>query len=1029
MTTERFDIEIQDKVAKSIRTEIKGIGVEARATYGSLKQMRGELDTLGSSFSSTRSSSAGTTRAFREQTIAANAAAEASAKQRKESETLTRALQAQAKAARDLASVKAPQAQPFTAPSGGGGRRGGGKTVKEDIEELGVSARLTSQHLANLGFQLNDIFVSLASGQKPLTVFVQQGAQIAQISTQSGVSLGGMAKAAGGLLVRALTSVAGISAVVVGALGTVVYATAAGSAEFAKLENQLTITGNRAGLTARELYDMAETIADTNRRSVSSIRSIAEAYATNGNFSRRAIEDLTSATDKFARLTGQSSEDVISRWSEMTRGPTDFAVKLAESYNLLSAAQVDQIRTLEEQGQKMAATDALAAALNGTLKDQTVNLGYLERAWYGVSAAISNAWDSLKQWGAAEQTRPWSKVVTDLEKEIAERKKRNFGIAGNQSIWNIVTGGKAANDEAIKQAERQLDTAKQWAAVEARRRKATTDAANVQRDGIAAQARVVSLSEGVADNQERASRAIKAYRSDVEAMRRAGLDVPTAAQMAQVEKKITERYVPSTRGKPKKHGKTEEERLAERQAKTLKEISADLEREADTIARNSVGITVAIEDRVDRISDVLDNLGLSLKDAKGNWTEYGLAVVKTVTANELARKSLNDLRNAYSSVFDAAIQPADDWAAAQAAAALMLKDPDVEPERVATWLAAQKEQYMQATNPLLSYSRAMQEQTQLLKYHGAELEIQTEIRRRYNEMVAADPALRDTLDPKSLRDEVQQDRLRRQKQDFLSDLESEGMQGRGVGSNEWIIENYRDLYEQIEDMRRGDLASEERANAAKIALDRRYINARLDGATKMLDQLAQLQMSKNRTIAAIGKAAAIMQATIDGYRAVQAALAGPPGPPWSFAIAAATGAITVANVARIAGVGGFRQGGFTGRGMDHERAGDVHRNEFVFDASATRRIGVPALEAMRRGAGMPQAAGNDNGRARAAIRIVQGPGTYVEAVERSDGEIEIIAERIARRVAPDAVAKDISRSPNSPTSKAVARNYGLVRER
>jgi hypothetical protein len=48
--------------------------------------------------------------------------------------------------------------------------------------------------------------------------------------------------------------------------------------------------------------------------------------------------------------------------------------------------------------------------------------------------------------------------------------------------------------------------------------------------------------------------------------------------------------------------------------------------------------------------------------------------------------------------------------------------------------------------------------------------------------------------------------------------------------------------------------------------------------------------------------------------------------------------------------GSFDSGGPTGRGSDTEVAGLVHRNEYVFDAKSTRKIGVPALEALRHSA-------------------------------------------------------------------------------
>ncbi|GGB55517.1 hypothetical protein GCM10011316_29500 [Roseibium aquae] len=49
-------------------------------------------------------------------------------------------------------------------------------------------------------------------------------------------------------------------------------------------------------------------------------------------------------------------------------------------------------------------------------------------------------------------------------------------------------------------------------------------------------------------------------------------------------------------------------------------------------------------------------------------------------------------------------------------------------------------------------------------------------------------------------------------------------------------------------------------------------------------------------------------------------------------------------------LGSFDRGGPTGAGADSEVAGLVHRNEYVFDARSTARIGVPALEALRHSA-------------------------------------------------------------------------------
>ena len=49
------------------------------------------------------------------------------------------------------------------------------------------------------------------------------------------------------------------------------------------------------------------------------------------------------------------------------------------------------------------------------------------------------------------------------------------------------------------------------------------------------------------------------------------------------------------------------------------------------------------------------------------------------------------------------------------------------------------------------------------------------------------------------------------------------------------------------------------------------------------------------------------------------------------------------------GLPGFERGGWTGEGASSDVAGVVHAEEYVFDAKATRRIGVKNLEALRRG--------------------------------------------------------------------------------
>lgn len=56
-------------------------------------------------------------------------------------------------------------------------------------KKLGGNVKLSNFELVNLHYQMNDIAVSLASGQSPFTVMMQQGAQIAQIFDANGMKV------------------------------------------------------------------------------------------------------------------------------------------------------------------------------------------------------------------------------------------------------------------------------------------------------------------------------------------------------------------------------------------------------------------------------------------------------------------------------------------------------------------------------------------------------------------------------------------------------------------------------------------------------------------------------------------------------------------------------------------------------------------------------------------------------------------------------------------------------------------------
>jgi TP901 family phage tail tape measure protein len=115
---------------------------------------------------------------------------------------------------------------------------------------------------------------------------------------------------------------------------------------------------------------------------------------------------------------------------------------------------------------------------------------------------------------------------------------------------------------------------------------------------------------------------------------------------------------------------------------------------------------------------------------------------------------------------------------------------------------------------------------------------------------------------------------------------------------------YSDHLAQIDLLRQNDLVSEKDASIAKFKATTQYINGRLQSHREGFTALSSLASSENSKLAAIGKAAAIANATIDTYKAATGAyssLAAIPyvGPVLGAAAAAAAIAAGMANVSKI----------------------------------------------------------------------------------------------------------------------------------
>lgn len=211
--------------------------------------------------------------------------------------------------------------------------------------------------------------------------------------------------------------------------------------------------------------------------------------------------------------------------------------------------------------------------------------------------------------------------------------------------------------------------------------------------------------------------------------------------------------------------------------------------------------------------------------------------------------------------------------------------------------------------------------------------------------------------------------------------------------------------------------------------------ALLSGASDFFGNMSSLSQSENSKLTAIGKAAAIAQATISTYKAANdsyAALAAIPyvGPALGFAAAAAAITAGLANVASIAGVG-FSGGGYTGPGGVNEYAGAVHKGEVVWSQDDIRKFGgVASVEALRRGEALPAGMSRTNTSSSAApsgkvsaemnVSVHNYAGAQVET-QRDGEQMKIIIKQAKREI-----ARDLAQG-NGEVTRALTSGYGLRR--
>lgn len=266
------------------------------------------------------------------------------------------------------------------------------KLEKQNVALKGVtiSSGQYRQAMRQLPMQMTDIVTSLASGMPPWLVAVQQGGQIKD-------SFGGF-----GNSLKAITSLITPWKVAMfggaGALTAFGVAAYQGSKELSEYNKQLILTGNYAAKTQGQLNALAKSLSGDGITQYKMADALAQVVGS-GSFTGSQVDMVAGVAAKMEKATGQSIDETIKQFQRLKDQPVQAVMELDKSLHFLTATQLEQITTLEEQGRTSDAAKIAMESFANTMKERTTqiteNLGGLERAWNWVGDAAKKAWDKM----------------------------------------------------------------------------------------------------------------------------------------------------------------------------------------------------------------------------------------------------------------------------------------------------------------------------------------------------------------------------------------------------------------------------------------------------------------------------------------------------------------------------------------------------------------------------------------------------------------------------------------------------------
>lgn len=264
--------------------------------------------------------------------------------------------------------------------------------LEKESERLALSQKQLVAAQRQLPMQFTDIFTSLAAGQNPLQVALQQGGQLKDVFGGIGPAL----RASLGYVVGLINPIT----VLAGGIAALGLAWKQNQDQLDEFNLSLARTSGFVGLTSDDLQKMARDIDRAGNSTIGGASEAVNRFVAGGRIAREQLEQVSRATAEWAAISGDSIDDVAKRYESLAKDPLKALLKLNETEHFLTQVQADRVRVLEDEGREQEAVAEAARIYTDHLNEATRaardGLGEMSRLWATVKNEVAGTWAEVQ---------------------------------------------------------------------------------------------------------------------------------------------------------------------------------------------------------------------------------------------------------------------------------------------------------------------------------------------------------------------------------------------------------------------------------------------------------------------------------------------------------------------------------------------------------------------------------------------------------------------------------------------------------